>query len=101
MVDHDPPIPSRSRSEALFRRARASLAGGVNSPVRAFRAVGGEPVFLERAEGARVYDVDGNAYVDLVGSWGPAIVGHAHPAVVSAVHSAAERGLSFGACHEA
>ncbi|HKJ03784.1 MAG TPA: glutamate-1-semialdehyde 2,1-aminomutase, partial [Longimicrobiales bacterium] len=73
----------------------------MNSPVRAFRAVGGEPVFLERAEGARVHDVDGNAYVDLVGSWGPAIVGHAHPAVVSAVEAAARKGLSFGACHEA
>jgi glutamate-1-semialdehyde 2,1-aminomutase len=70
----------------------------VNSPVRAFRAVGGEPVLLERAEGAYVFDVDGNRYVDLVGSWGPAIVGHAHPAVVKAVREAAGRGLSFGAC---
>ncbi len=86
------------RSEELYRRACASLVGGVNSPVRAFRAVGGDPVFLEEAKGARVRDADGNWYVDLVGSWGPAIVGHAHPAVVSAVQEAAARGLSFGAC---
>lgn len=66
--------------------------------MRAFRAVGGEPVFIERAEGAYVFDVDGNRYVDLVGTWGPAIVGHAHPAVVEAVKKAAENGLSFGAC---
>jgi len=72
--------------------------GGVNSPVRAFRAVGGQPVFVERAQGAFIFDVDGRAYVDLVGSWGPAIVGHAHPAVVEVVQQAAARGLSFGAC---
>jgi glutamate-1-semialdehyde 2,1-aminomutase len=82
----------------LYRRACASLVGGVNSPVRAFRAVGGNPIFLEAAQGARVRDADGRWYVDLVGSWGPAIVGHAHPAVVSAVQEAAGRGLSFGAC---
>ncbi len=86
------------RSEELYRRACATLVGGVNSPVRAFQAVGGEPVFLEAAEGARVQDADGRWYVDLVGSWGPAIVGHAHPEVVSAVQAAAARGLSFGAC---
>ncbi len=72
--------------------------GGVNSPVRAFKAVGGHPVFLSRATGPYVIDVDGNEYVDLVGSWGPAIVGHAHPQVVGAVVEAAGRGLSFGAC---
>jgi glutamate-1-semialdehyde 2,1-aminomutase len=88
----------RPRSAALFQRACAVLVGGVNSPVRAFRAVGGHPVFVERAEGAYVYDVDGGRSVDLVGSWGPAIVGHAHPAVVDAVRGAAARGLSFGAC---
>ncbi len=77
------------------------LVGGVNSPVRAFRAVGGDPVFVERAEGAYIVDVDGNRYVDLVGSWGPAIVGHAHPRVVEAVQAAAGKGLSFGACCEA
>ncbi|UCC32779.1 MAG: glutamate-1-semialdehyde 2,1-aminomutase [Phycisphaerales bacterium] len=82
----------------MYDRACAVMVGGVNSPVRAFRAVGGEPVFIERAEGANVFDVDGNRYVDMVGTWGPAIVGHAHPAVVEAVKKAAENGLSFGAC---
>jgi glutamate-1-semialdehyde 2,1-aminomutase len=84
-------------SRALFERARAVIPGGVNSPVRAFRAVGGDPVFIARAEGARVYGEDGRAYVDYVGSWGPAILGHAHPDVVRAVQEAAARGLSFGA----
>ncbi|UCG33309.1 MAG: glutamate-1-semialdehyde 2,1-aminomutase [Phycisphaerales bacterium] len=91
-------VSNRSKSAIGYERARRVLVGGVNSPVRAFRAVGGQPVFLERAEGAYVFDVDGNRYVDLVGSWGPAIVGHAHPAVVEAVREAAGRGLSFGAC---
>ena len=66
----------------LFERARRVLVGGVNSPVRAFKAVGGDPVFVERAEGAYIYDVDGTQYVDLVGTWGPDIVGHAHRQVV-------------------
>jgi glutamate-1-semialdehyde 2,1-aminomutase len=88
----------RKRSAELYERACRVLVGGVNSPVRAFGAVGGEPVFVDRVEGAYVYDADGNRYVDLVGSWGPAIVGHAHPQVVEAVRRAAERGLSFGAC---
>jgi glutamate-1-semialdehyde 2,1-aminomutase len=88
------------RSGQCFERARSVLVGGVNSPVRAFRAVGGQPVFLRAAEGAYVIDVDGNRYVDLVGSWGPAIAGHAHPAVVEAVQQAAAEGLSFGACCE-
>ncbi len=88
----------RSRSAVLFARAQEVIVGGVSSPVRAFRAVGGDPVFVERAEGARIYDVDGREYIDLVGSWGPAIVGHAHPKVVEAVCEAAESGLSFGAC---
>jgi len=91
-------VRSTATSGKLFERARRVLVGGVNSPVRAFGAVGGEPVFLDRAAGAYVFDVDGNRYVDLVGSWGPAIVGHAHPVVVEAVQRAAERGLSFGAC---
>lgn len=90
----------RERSQACFKRANEVLVGGVNSPVRAFRAVGGEPVFLDRAEGAYVHDVDGNRYIDLVGTWGPAIVGHAHPDVVKAVQDAAAKGLSFGACCE-
>jgi len=91
-------VRNRIQSAATFARACRVLVGGVNSPVRAFRAVGGEPVFVERAEGAFVIDVDGNRYVDLVGSWGPVIVGHAHPAVIDAVKRAAEKGLSFGAC---
>jgi glutamate-1-semialdehyde 2,1-aminomutase len=85
------------RSKTLFERARASIPGGVNSPVRAFRAVGGEPIFIARAEGARVYDESGGAYIDFIGSWGPAILGHAHPDVVRAVQAAAALGLSFGA----
>jgi len=89
---------TRPRSADLFRRAQSVLVGGVNSPVRAYRAVGGSPVFVDHMHGAHVYDVDGNAYIDLVGSWGSAIVGHAHPDVVAAVQQAATRGLSFGAC---
>lgn len=91
-------VSSRRQSAVLHDRACRVLPGGVNSPVRAFGAVGGAPVFLERAEGAYVFDVDGNRYHDLVGTWGPAIVGHAHPEVVAAVREAAGRGLSFGAC---
>ena len=91
------PAPSLARSAELWKRATAVLPGGVSSPVRAFKAVGGTPVFVERAEGSFVFDADGNRYIDLVGSWGPAIVGHAHPAVVEAVRAAAGRGLSFGA----
>jgi glutamate-1-semialdehyde 2,1-aminomutase len=86
-----------SRNEALFKRAQKTIPGGVNSPVRAFRSVGGTPRFIERAEGARVWDADGKVYVDYVGSWGPAIAGHAHPEIVEAVREAALRGLSFGA----
>jgi glutamate-1-semialdehyde 2,1-aminomutase len=88
---------SDSQSKALFERARAVIPGGVNSPVRAFRAVGGEPIFIARAEGSRVYGEDGRTYIDYIGSWGPAILGHAHPEVVRAVQEAAARGLSFGA----
>lgn len=80
-----------------FRRAQAVIPGGVNSPVRGFRSVGGDPRFLASARGPYVTDVEGREYVDLVGSWGPAILGHAHPAVVTAVQEAAARGLSFGA----
>ncbi|MBS0545548.1 MAG: glutamate-1-semialdehyde 2,1-aminomutase [Proteobacteria bacterium] len=86
-----------SRNESLFQRAQRTIPGGVNSPVRAFRSVGGTPRFIERAEGARVWDADGKAYIDYVGSWGPAITGHAHPAIVEAVREAALKGLSFGA----
>lgn len=88
---------SDPRSEQLHRRAEAVLPGGVNSPVRAFRAVGGHPVFIESARGARLVGADGREYIDFVGSWGPAILGHAEPTVVAAVQQAATRGLSFGA----
>ncbi len=84
-------------SASLFERAQKAIVGGVNSPVRAFRAVGGGPVFIARASGAHVYGADGAAYVDYVGSWGPAILGHAHADVVRAVQKVAELGLSFGA----
>jgi glutamate-1-semialdehyde 2,1-aminomutase len=84
-------------NQDLIRRARVHIPGGVNSPVRAFNGVGGDPVFFERAEGACLYDVEGRSYIDYVGSWGPMIAGHAHPAIVAAVQAAASRGLSFGA----
>lgn len=86
------------RSTAAYERACRVLVAGVNSPVRAFRAVGGTPVFVDHAAGPYIFDLDGRRYVDLVGSWGSAIVGHAHPAVVEAVCHAAKSGLSFGAC---
>jgi len=86
-----------SRNEELFARAQRSIPAGVNSPVRAFRSVGGTPRFFTRGEGAYLWDADGKRYVDYVGSWGPAIAGHAHPSVVAAVRSTAAHGLSFGA----
>ncbi|MEA9986126.1 glutamate-1-semialdehyde 2,1-aminomutase [Subtercola sp. RTI3] len=86
-----------SESDVLFARASLSIPGGVNSPVRAFRSVGGTPRFMVKASGAHVTDADGVEYVDLVNSWGPAILGHAHPEVIQAVQDAAARGLSFGA----
>ena len=86
-----------STNQELFQRACEHIPGGVNSPVRAFGSVGGTPRFIERAEGAYVWDVEGNKYIDYVGSWGPAILGHAHPTVVEAVQEAAVKGLSFGA----
>ncbi len=89
------------RSQQLFDRGRAVMPGGVSSPVRAFRSVGGTPVFYRAGEGPRFTDVDGNTYLDFVMSWGPLILGHAHPAVVEAVDAAVERGLSFGAPCEA
>jgi glutamate-1-semialdehyde 2,1-aminomutase len=85
-----------AKSEQLFAEALQYLPGGVNSPVRAFRAVGGQPFFVDRAVGARVWDVDGNEYVDYVGTWGPAILGHAPPKIIRAVQEAAARGTSFG-----
>jgi glutamate-1-semialdehyde 2,1-aminomutase len=89
------------RSQKLFQRAELSIPGGVNSPVRAFKGVGGMPLFFQRGKGAWIWDVDGNAYVDYVGSWGPLIAGHAHPVVLEAVQTAAQRGLGFGAPTEA
>jgi glutamate-1-semialdehyde 2,1-aminomutase len=89
------------RSISAFARARGIIAGGVNSPVRAFRAVGGSPVFMQRGQGACLFDIDGHEYVDYVLSWGPLILGHAHSAVVKAVTQAAQRGSSFGAPTEA
>ncbi|MEK0429761.1 MAG: glutamate-semialdehyde--aminomutase [Pseudomonadota bacterium] len=86
-----------SNNETLFARAQRSTPGGVNSPVRAFRSVGGTPRFITHAEGPWFWDADGKRYIDYIGSWGPAIVGHAHPEVISAVQQAAARGLSFGA----
>ena len=86
-----------TRSEQLFAEAQRFIPGGVNSPVRAFRGVGGTPIFFKRGEGAYLYDEDDRRYLDYVGSWGPMIVGHAHPAVVRAVREAVGRGLSFGA----
>ncbi|KFZ30358.1 glutamate-1-semialdehyde aminotransferase [Pseudidiomarina salinarum] len=85
-----------SRSEELFAQAQHSIPGGVNSPVRAFNGVGGSPIFIERADGAYMYDADGTRYIDYVGSWGPMILGHNHPAIRNATLKAVERGLSFG-----
>jgi glutamate-1-semialdehyde 2,1-aminomutase len=89
-------MPLRSKSEALFAAALEHIPGGVNSPVRAFRAVGGNPFFVESASGARLRTVDGDELLDYVGTWGPAILGHAHPKIIAAVKAAAERGTSFG-----
>ena len=85
-----------ARSRALFERAQKSIPGGVNSPVRAFRSVGGTPPFIDRGEGAHIWDADGNRYIDYVCSWGPLILGHRHPAIVEAIERALERGTSFG-----
>jgi glutamate-1-semialdehyde 2,1-aminomutase len=89
-------VISHTNSEALFSEALRYIPGGVNSPVRAFRAVGGQPFFAQRAHGARVWDVDGNEYIDYVCTWGPSILGHAHPKIIAAVKAAADHGTSFG-----
>ncbi|MDQ6631086.1 MAG: glutamate-1-semialdehyde 2,1-aminomutase [Verrucomicrobiota bacterium] len=86
----------RIQSEKLFAEALKYIPGGVNSPVRAFRAVGGNPFFVDKAKGAHVFDVDGNEYIDYVGTWGPAILGHAHPKIISAIQKNAKHGTSFG-----
>ncbi len=85
------------KSEELFAQAQKYIPGGVNSPVRSFRAVGGTPPFLARGAGSRVWDVDGNEYIDYLGSWGPLVLGHSHPAVVEVLKKTAEGGTSFGA----
>lgn len=90
-------MKNTNKSEELFGIAQQIIPGGVNSPVRAFKSVESSPIFIDRASGARLYDVDGNEYIDYVASWGPLILGHSHPAVVEAVCSAAERGTSYGA----
>jgi glutamate-1-semialdehyde 2,1-aminomutase len=88
---------TRSRSAQLWQRAQALIPGGVNSPVRAFKSVGGDPVFIDHAEGPYLYDVDGTRYIDFIGAWGPMILGHAHPAVVEALTAAVARGTAYGA----
>src|SRR5438105_814050 len=97
-VPRYPPRPmSDATSASLFARARERIPGGVNSPVRAFRSVGGEPIFIRRAEGCWLEGADGTRYIDYVGSWGPMILGHAHASVVAAIAHAAADGTSFGA----
>ena len=93
--------PNLTKSKAAYEAAKSVLAGGVNSPVRAFNSVGGTPPFIASASGAHITDIDGNAYIDYVGSWGPMILGHAHPQIISAVSAALARGSSFGAPTEA
>ncbi|MFD2369902.1 glutamate-1-semialdehyde 2,1-aminomutase [Brevibacillus sp. GCM10020057] len=88
---------NREKSAKFFAEAQQYIPGGVNSPVRAFKSVGGNPVYIERGEGSRIFDVDGNSYIDYIGSWGPLILGHAHPRVLSAITEAAALGTSFGA----
>ena len=90
-------MSTETTNEALFERARRVIPGGVNSPVRAFRAVGGTPRFIARAQGAYMFDAEGRRYIDYIGSWGPMILGHGHPAVLDAVQKAALDGFSFGA----
>src|SRR5476651_225820 len=87
---------NRVQSEKLFAEALKYIPGGVNSPVRAFRAVGGNPFFVNKARGSKIWDVDGNELIDYVGTWGPAILGHAHPKIISAIKAAADHGTSFG-----
>src|SRR5690606_29154481 len=84
------------RSSALFAQAKKYIPGGVNSPVRAFKAVGGNPIFVKEAKGAYLYDEDGNRFIDFIASWGPLILGHAHPPVIEAVVARARKGTSFG-----
>src|SRR5208283_1816439 len=93
-------IPERRRSKEIFERAEKVLVGGVNSPVRAFRSVGGEPLIIEKGSGQHLYDADGNMLLDFVCSWGAMLLGHAHPAVTAAIADQAQRGTSFGVTTE-
>ena len=88
---------TQRQSQEHFLRAQKSIPGGVNSPARAFGAVGGTPVVMDRADGAYLYDIDGNRYIDYIGSWGPHILGHRHPLVIEAIIAALSKGTSFGA----
>src|SRR4030065_2635645 len=88
---------NRKRSVTLYHKALKMIPGGVNSPVRAFKAIGIPPTFIDRGKGSKLWDVDGNEYIDYVGSWGPMILGHAHPKVISALKKAIPKGTSFGA----
>lgn len=89
-----------SKSQKLYNQALQFMPGGVNSPVRAFKSVGKAPLFIEKAKGSKIYDADGNGYIDYVCSWGPNILGHAYPEVIEAVKNSCDKGLTFGACHE-
>jgi glutamate-1-semialdehyde 2,1-aminomutase len=86
-----------TKSEEIFAAAQKLMPGGVSSPVRAFKSVGGQPIVFDHVKGAYAWDVDGNRYIDYIGTWGPAICGHAHPDVLKALHEALEKGTSFGA----
>ena len=88
---------NHAKSQSLFERAQKAIPGGVNSPARAFRSVGGDPPFIESGEGCRLFDADGNSYIDYVGSWGPLILGHRHPRVTAALGEVLRAGTSFGA----
>ena len=90
-------MKQRPKSEELFQRASRLMPGGVNSPVRAFKAVGGTPLFIRSGKGSHFWDEDGNEYIDYVGSWGPLILGHAHPAIVQAIQESSAKGTTFGA----
>ena len=96
-IDYDNGNVQMLVSKKLFEEARIYIPGGVNSPVRAWKAVGGDPIFVQRGKGCRITDVDGNEFIDYVGSWGPLIAGHAHPDVIQAVEKAIRNGTSFGA----
>ena len=88
---------NNTNSKEQFNRAKKSIPGGVNSPVRAFKSINGEPLFIDKAKGSKIYDIDGNEYIDFVSSWGPLILGHAHDEVVTAIKETAEKGTSYGA----